>query len=283
MKVAILLNPHASRAREGDPSREILAACREAGLDARLHVCDAAQLTTFARSLASTAHAVIAAGGDGTVSAVAAGLVGSGVPLGVIPLGTRNHFARDIGVTDVATAIAAIARGRTRRIDVAEVNGHTFVNNSSIGLYPEMVSERRQLKWLAVARASLRTLLKFPLMNVAVKLAGDVFSARTPFVMVGNNPYALEPLGSRPRLDGGKLAIYTMRVTRRFSMLRMLARALVRRKRPVEVEEHDVERADIVIGKRSVKVALDGEVRRLRSPLTYRTRPRALVVLGAFT
>ena len=282
MKVAILLNPGASRAREGDRAREILGACREAGLDARLHVCEAAQLTTFARSVASTVDAVIAAGGDGTVSAVAAGLVGSGVPLGVIPLGTRNHFARDIGVGDMPSAIAAIVQRRTRRIDVAEVNGHTFVNNSSIGLYPEMVSERSQLRWFAALRASLRTLLAFPVLDVAVALAGDVLSARTPFVMVGNNSYALEPLGSRPRLDAGKLAVYTMRATRRLPLLRTVVRALLRRKRPLELEEHDVERADIVTGKRSVKVALDGEVRRMRSPLTYRTRPRALVVLGGF-
>jgi diacylglycerol kinase family enzyme len=293
VNVAILLNAKAgalTRAKCEERAREILAACRAANIEAAAHLCDPAQLTTTARRLArdSDVDAVIAAGGDGTVSAVAAGLVGTEVALGVIPLGTLNHFAKDVGIRDVDSAVAAIAVGRTKRIDVGEVNGRVFVNNSSIGLYPEMViqrdAERRRFgrsKWLAMTKAALRTLLRFPLLHVAIALAGNVFSARTPFVMIGNNEYALgmRELGSRPRIDAGKLSVYTLRSTSRWRMFLMMVRALFRRRDP-ELEARSVDRADIVTNKRSLRVALDGEVMRMAPPLTYRSWPGALVVLG---
>lgn len=292
MKVAILLNAKAGQLVRSEceaSAQEILAACSASDIEATTYLCEAAQLTETARRLAldSDVDAVVAAGGDGTVSAVAAGLAGTGVALGVIPLGTLNHFAKDLGIRDLASAVKAIAAGKTRRVDVGEVNGKVFINNSSIGLYPEMVIERDHErrrngrgKWMAMMRAALHTLLRFPLLHVAIALAGSVFSARTPFVFVGNNAYALgSQLGSRPRLDAGTLAVYTLRSTSRWKMLVAMLAAVFRRRAP-ELEARQVKRADIVATKRSLKVALDGEVCRMTPPLTYRCRPGALVVLG---
>jgi diacylglycerol kinase family enzyme len=293
MKVAILLNAKAGsliNAQCEERAQEILAACQAANVEATTHLCDPAQLTTTARRLArdGDVDAVVAAGGDGTVSAVAAGLVGTEVALGVIPLGTLNHFSKDLGIKDLESAIAAIASGATKRIDVGEVNGRTFINNSSIGLYPEMVVKRDDHqknnghgKWVAMARAAWHTLLRFPLLHVAIALAGSVFSARTPFVWIGNNEYALgmRELGSRTRLDGGQLSVYTIRSASRWKMFVAMVKALFRRSDP-ELETQLVDRADIVTRKRRLKVALDGEVVRMASPLTYRSRPGALVVLG---
>jgi diacylglycerol kinase family enzyme len=293
MKVAILLNAKAGslvHARCEERAQEILAACQAANIDADVYACDAAQLTTTARRLArdSNVGAVVAAGGDGTVSAVAAGLVGTDVALGVIPLGTLNHFAKDLGVKDADSAIATIASGVTKRIDVGEVNGRVFINNSSIGLYPEIVVARDATrrrhgrnKWLAMLVAAWRTLLRFPLLHVAIALAGGVLSARTPFVWIGNNEYALgmRAVGSRQRLDGGQLSVYTIRSTSRWKMFVAMMRALFRRRDP-ELETRLVDRADIVTNKRRLEVAVDGEVVRMAPPLTYRSRPGALVVLG---
>jgi diacylglycerol kinase family enzyme len=293
MKVAILLNAKAGsliNTKCEERAQEILAACQAANIDATAHLCEAAQLTATARALArdSDVDAVVAAGGDGTVSAVAAGLVGTEVALGVIPLGTLNHFSKDLGIKDVQSAIEAIAKGAVRRVDVGEVNGRVFINNSSIGLYPEMVTQRDtdrrrngRSKWVAMIRAAARILLRFPLLHVAIALAGSVFSTRTPFVMIGNNEYAmgLTEIGSRRRLDSGQLAIYTLKSTSRWKMFVAMVRALFRRRDP-ELEARCVERADIVTMKRSVKVALDGEVTRMTPPLTYRSRPGALVILG---
>src|SRR5262245_50993435 len=231
MKVAILLNATAGALVHESyelRAQEILAACHAADVAATAQSCVPAQLTATARRIARDAavDAVVVAGGDGTVSAVAAGLVDSEVALGVIPLGTRNHFAKDLGIRDVEAAIAAIASGATRRVDVGEVNGRVFVNNSSIGLYPEMVVQREaerwrgRSKWVAMLRAALLRLLRFPLLHVAIGLAGGVVSARTPFVLVGNNPYAfgVRELGSRRRLDDGTLGVYTLRSTSRWHM-----------------------------------------------------------------
>jgi diacylglycerol kinase family enzyme len=235
--------------------------------------------------------AVVAAGGDGTVSAVAAGVVGSGadVMLGVIPLGTLNHFSKDLGIKDVESAIDAIAKGETRRVDVGEVNGRVFINNSSIGLYPEIVVQRDEErhakkigKWHAMLRAAWLILVRFPLLHVAIALAGKVFSARTPVVFVGNNEYEINvlKLGVRKRLDGGALSVYTFKTTSRLRMLWVALKEILQRGNPPELEVHAVDRADIVTSKRTVKVALDGEVTRMRPPLTYRSVPGALRVFA---
>lgn len=291
MKVAILLNPHSgSLDRETCHERaaEILAAFRQRGIAAEAHLCEGARLTQTARTLAARGDldAVVAAGGDGTVSAVAAGVVagGSHGALGVIPLGTLNHFAKDLGVKDLATAVDAIARGETRRIDVGEVNGRVFINNSSIGLYPELVREREQQrggKWRAMVRAAWRILVRFPMLHVAIAFAGRVLSARTPVVFVGNNEYevTIGAVGKRKRLDAGALSIYTVRVQSRLRMLWVTFRELLRGD-PPDIEVHAVERADIVANKRTLVVAVDGEVVRLQPPLMYRSLPGALRVFA---
>lgn len=294
MKVAIILNAKAgqlARAACEETARELREGCMKRGIEATTHLVEGKRLTQTARELAATGvDAVIAAGGDGTVSAIAAGLADTDVTLGVVPLGTLNHFAKDLGVGELETALDVIAAGNTERIDLGEVNGRVFVNNSSIGLYPEMVVERDverkrhgRGKWPAMIRAAFRTLLRFPLLHVAIALAGRVTSARTPLVFIGNNEYErgdVRALGTRRRLDRGRLSVYTIRATRRLQMFWVLLRAVFRRGAHEDFEAHAVERADIVTNKRSLRVALDGEVVRMKPPLTYRTRPRALRVLA---
>jgi diacylglycerol kinase family enzyme len=296
MKVAIVLNAKAGtldRTKCQERANEILAAFAQRGIEAEAHLCEGARLTETARKLATRGDldAVVAAGGDGTVSAVAAGVVGSGanVTVGVIPLGTLNHFSKDLGIGDVETAVDTIAAGVTKRIDVGEVNGHVFINNSSIGLYPEIVVQRDEErhtkgtgKWRAMVRAAWRLLLRFPLLHVAIALAGQVLSARTPVVFVGNNEYEINmrSLGVRKRLDAGALSVYMVRVTSRLRMLWVVIKELLQRGDPPELEVHAVERADIVTSKRRLKVALDGEVVRMKPPLTYRSLAGALRVFA---
>src|SRR5712671_5516440 len=129
------------------------------------------------RAGGSRPAAIIAAGGDGTVSAIAQELAGSTMPLGILPLGTLNHFARDLGLPlDIAGAVAVIAAGTTAAVDAAEVNGRIFVNNSAIGLYPNIVRDRdrqlrlsRRAKWLAMAVALLRALRRPPIRRLTIE------------------------------------------------------------------------------------------------------------------
>jgi diacylglycerol kinase family enzyme len=296
VKVAIVINAKAGtldRATCQQRADEILAACGQRGIDAQAHLCDGARLTQTARALAMRGDldAIVAAGGDGTVSAVAAGVVasGAGVALGVIPLGTLNHFAKDVGIRDVESALDAIQAGATRQVDVGQVNGRVFINNSSIGLYPELVVQRDVQqhatgagKWRAMLRAAWRILVRFPLVHVAIALAGRVSSAKTPMVFVGNNEYevSVRSLGVRKRLDAGALTVYTVRATSRLRMLWVVVKELLHRGDPPEIEVHAVERVDIVARKRTLEVALDGEVVRMKPPLTFRSIPHALRVFA---
>jgi YegS/Rv2252/BmrU family lipid kinase len=300
MKVAIVLNAKAGtldQERCQQRATELVAAFQQRGITATAHLTEGPHLTQTARELATggtadgPVDAVIAAGGDGTVSAVAAGVIGTDITMGVIPLGTLNHFSKDLGVGEVDKAIDAIARGETKAIDIGEVNGRVFINNSSIGLYPEIVIERAQeqkatgrSKWHAMVRAALRILRRFPLLHVAIALAGTVFSAKTPVVFVGNNEYEIgrgvRGLGARKRLDGGALSIYTVRTTSRLKMLWVAFKELVQRGDPPELEVHTVDRADIAANRRRLKVALDGEVVRMKPPLTFRSLRGALRVFA---
>jgi diacylglycerol kinase family enzyme len=296
VKIAVVMNAGAGSigaAKREARKQEILAACAAAGIEARVHMCEPARLVANVRDLAARgADAIVAAGGDGTVSAVAGALVGGATPLAVLPLGTLNHFARDIGMPtgDVAAAIRAIGAFHTRWIDVGELNGRVFINNSSIGLYPEMLSvrehERRangHSKWWAMLRASARVLRRFPLLEVTIAAGTRILAARTPFVFVGNNEYALRllTLGARPALDRGQLSLYMIRSTTRLKMFWLMVRAFLQRLDLVkDFEAHATSELIVRTGRHRLRVALDGEVEWMVPPLHYRSRPQALRIVA---
>jgi diacylglycerol kinase family enzyme len=295
--VPVIVNLSSGAGHGGDEAARLQGLFREAGLEARIvSPADGAQLAQAARREAKARPPVIVAGGgDGTISAVASALAGTGIALGVLPLGTLNHFARDVGVSlDIPQAIVDIAAGRTREVDVGEVNGRVFVNNSSIGLYPHMVHQREKLrrrlgggKWHAMLWAALKVLRRHPFLDVNVDLDGHEISLRTPFVFVGNNQYAMEGLdiGTRARLDCGLLSVYLARRVGRFGLLRLALRALLgrlaqerdfatRQVASVEIRPH--RRAQV---KRRMLVSTDGEVSVMETPIAYAIRPRALRVI----
>ncbi len=265
---------------------------RDAGVDVRVIQCEPADLVRAAREAAGYAvDAVVAAGGDGTVSAVASGLVGTAMPMAVLPLGTLNHFARDLGMpTELADATAAIAAGTAKPIDVAEVNGRVFVNNSSIGLYAETVTERDkqqrrtgQGKWRAMAHAVWRVLRAFPLLRLTIDVTGRTYRGRVPIVFVGNNEYTVGPrqLGHRTNLDHGVLGVYIAKSRSPLKLIWMSLRAIFGRRSALadfEVRTDTAVRIDV--HRHKVRVAVDGEVVEMRSPLDYRIRAGALRVIA---
>ncbi|MDQ3369112.1 MAG: diacylglycerol kinase family lipid kinase [Myxococcota bacterium] len=297
MKVTVIVNAGAGSVGSEQCEqrvREIREALTSVGIDSEVTLCEPAQLTATARRLASTEiDAVVAAGGDGTVSSIASGLVGTEMPLAVLPLGTLNHFARDIGMPsgDLAVAAQAIRDGVTQAIDVGEVNGHLFINNSSIGLYPEAVRvrdiERKvsgRRKWTAMLVAATRVLRRFPLLAVCVSTPENSLVTKTPFVFIGNNEYSTDmlTLGKRPALDRGHLSLYTVRCRGRLHLFYLLMRALFGKIAAVrDFETEQVTQISVMLRRRQLMVALDGEIKRLDSPLKYRVRPGALRVICA--
>lgn len=234
---------------------------------------------------------VVAGGGDGTVSAVAGVLAGTERPMAVLPLGTLNHFARDLGMpADLDEAIAVIAAGHRRRVDVAAVNGHIFLNNSSIGFYPRMVIARSRswriprAKWLATAVATLRTLYRLPRRRLRVRVKGEERMFRTGFVLVSNNRYelALRDLGSRAALDRGELCLYLIRDDRPWQLLQLALRLLIGRvDRAEELRLFcGLTKIEIDAHIRRLAVAADGQVVMLRPPLHYHIHPGALQVIA---
>jgi diacylglycerol kinase family enzyme len=294
VRVVVLLNRGSSPQQCEEKERAIRAAMEGAGITGEIVTCEPARLTETARRLADRdgVDAIVSAGGDGTASSVAAGVVGTGTPMAVLPMGTLNHFARDLGMpTELGEAMKAIAAGKVTQVDVGEVNGRAFVNNSSIGLYPEVVRmrdrdrhEKGRNKWFAMVLAAMRVLWRFRLLAVRVEMPHRVLSMITPFVFVGNNDYSTNvgSLGQRERLDSGRLALYIVRTHGRMHTILVLLRAMFGRAEAVqELETERVTELWVAPHERSIKVALDGEVFRMAAPLHYRIRPGELAVIAS--
>jgi diacylglycerol kinase family enzyme len=245
------------------------------------------------RAVEQGVETIVAGGGDGTMNAVAAQLVGTAATLGVLPLGTLNHFAKDLRIPcELDAAIRCMADGQAMRIDVGRVNERVFLNNSSIGLYPAMVElrDRRQHergwgKWPATVWASFKTLRSYPYVKVDVELDGTPRHRRTPFVFVGNNRYHLNgsglDLGARERLDGGELSIYLAPHSGRAGVLLLPVQAWLgrlHRSRTFEAYRGTQLRIDAPVAQ--LRVATDGETCLLQTPLHYRIEPQALRVLA---
>jgi diacylglycerol kinase family enzyme len=290
--IEIILNA-AAGAEDKTALRERLAvACARAGLSARIALAQSgAELAQLAqRAVRSEAQVVVAGGGDGTINAVAAALVGTDKTLGVLPLGTLNHFAKDLRLPlDLDAALETITAGHVLQVDVGEVNGHIFLNNSSLGLYPSMVRQREQLerqqgynKWLAAAWAALVVFRRYPFLSVRLNADGHEFKRRTPFVFVGNNEYEMDgfQIGGRLRLDAGLLCLHVTHKTGRVRLVALALRALFARLR--EAKDFDsvcAREVWVETRRRHLRVATDGEVCLMPTPLHYRVRPRALRVL----
>ncbi|MEO8924043.1 MAG: diacylglycerol kinase family protein [Caldimonas sp.] len=242
------------------------------------------------RALDTGCEVIVAGGGDGTLNAVASKVIHQPVDFGVLPLGTLNHFAKDAGIPlDPLVALQSIAVGHVSAIDVGEVNGTIFLNNSSIGLYVDLVRDRdrQQLrlgrgKWAAFAWALVGALRRYPFMDVELGVDGKVHAYRTPFVFVGNNAYEIEGLqiGRRAELRNGVLSAYVAERAGRWRLFELGVRALVGRIR----QERDFQvfvgnRLRIETRHRELRVAIDGELRQMRAPLQYRILPRALRVI----
>lgn len=262
------------------------------GIRANVHLATSGEeIIKLAKQAAiSDTEVVVAGGGDGTISAVAAEIAGAGKTLGVLPLGTLNNFSKDLGIPqNLDSAVRTIAHGVPVEIDLAEVNGRVFINNSSIGIYPKMVlrRERQQQKlgrgkWTAAIWASLRMFRVSPFLRVEIELDGKVFERRTPFVFVGNNEYEMDlyNIGRRPRLDGGKLSLYFLHRQGRWGLVVLAWKTLTRQLRQWKDFEA-VETEHVVVRKKRkrARVAIDGETMIMKTPLDYRILPKALKVV----
>jgi diacylglycerol kinase family enzyme len=285
--ISVIINERSGTAARVDAGQEIQALFAKAGASARIErVHNPGDIAARARQAAGRGDTLVAAGGDGTISAVAAVAVATGSTLGVLPMGTLNHFAKDLHIPlDLPGAVAVVVAGHRLDLDVGEVNGHTFINNSSVGLYPRMVWERHaeqqkgHSKWVAFGIAAVRTWRRYSTTSARVSIDGKPLFVRTPFIFVGNNTYIVEGLeiGARTALDRGNISVFVAPECGRFEILMLPFRALARRLgSDPKFMHYDAREARIDLRRLRARVSLDGEVVRMQSPLQYRVQAGVL-------
>ena len=293
--IPILINREGGGSAAGEEglAARIETACHKAGLAAEVRLLAGAEM-----SRAVEAHAdreVIAiGGGDGTLRTAASTLIrlGSTAALGILPLGTHNHLARQLAIPlDIAGAVELLGHGRVQRIDVGRVNEHIFLNNASIGMYPQLVRSRdeeerrhRIPKWMANIVAARTVLRRLRHHRLQVEANGHAQAIRTPLLFVGNDVYSLEAghIGQRASLDAGKLSLFALARHSRLSALWFALRTLIGRADP-EQDFAALETCSALIVRAhaaSIEIALDGELRWLQTPLRFASLARALRVIA---
>ena len=300
MRLHVVINP-AAGSIQGDDSDEARIRAAFADTDVRVGV-EAIDPGEFRDALpriwrdAPDLDAIVVAGGDGSVNAAANAAAGTDIVLSVLPLGTFNHFAQDLGLpNDLAGAARALTDAELRTIDVGEVNGRVFVNNSVLGVYPTMVAERDRIvddrgwgKIRAASVAVVHVARNVPIHRFDLRGSGGFRrqKLRTPFVFVGNGTYdnAAGGLAQRDDLTDGTLGLAIARTVSVSGMVRTAVRALLRG--AVNTEDLDlVELSELEVdgGTGRLRVAIDGEVDWFEVPLRYRVRDRDLNVLAPRT
>ena len=292
MRAVVLLNVAAGTVAADRTVQRVVEAFARTSLQADVRAVEASSLEGDVRAAAaSSAELVVLGGGDGTLSLGAQTLVGARKPLGILPLGTRNHFAQDLGIPrDLHEAARTIEAGHLREVDVGDANGRVFLNNCSIGLYPQVVKGRevlrhrsREGKWMAMLLAAFDVLRRFPLVHLTLRVRERQAAFAVPFVFVGNNRYELSlfALGRRGRVDGGELGVYFSRTRGRLGLLRLALLGLMGRlEQDRDFDAFTVPCVEIGTHRRHLQVALDGELAAMAPPVRCRTRPRALRVLA---
>lgn len=291
----VLINRNGgAAAKAGDGlSDTIVASFTAAGVRADISLLAPDEMTEAVKAASATAPRIAVAGGDGTMACAAQALHGCDTELALLPLGTFNHLARDLNIPNELDAAARLAaHGRAIAIDVGTVNGTRFVNNSSIGLYPEMVRERDAVrdrrkwpKWLATLPAAWDTLARLPHHRLRVNLGRGARPVVTPLLFVGNGIYSLDQgkVGCRGTLQGGKLGIYAVAHRSRAALIWFAARTLFGRadRRTDFVMLGESEDLTVDAHAHDIEIAMDGEVRRVTTPLQFRIERAALrVVVG---
>jgi diacylglycerol kinase family enzyme len=293
MKTAVIYSTSLRRLENSGVSLpdEIKKKFSEAGIYVENFILEGEKIRTRCVDfLNSNFDIIVGAGGDGTINSIASAVIGKEMPIGILPLGTFNHFAKDIEIPlNLDEAIGVILKKKIKKVDAGQVNDHFFINNSSIGMYPRMVRHRKSYqerlggnKWLAMGTAFSKVITQVPNLKVEIKSEEAAESFETPIVFVGNNIYQMDlfNLGKRERIDEGKLGIFYINARGRFSILKTVFLALINRLHQSKAFKLIItEKLKIESRKSHINISLDGEVRKLQLPLVYKILPKSLNVI----
>ena len=291
--IAVIINAGSGADSDADElERRLVKAFNANGIEAKITTAESGEEIVEAVKQAARGdyEIVVGGGGDGTISAVAAEITGTNKTLGVLPLGTLNHFAKDLQIPlEAEEAVRVISEGYTQMVDVGEINGQIFINNSSIGLYPQIVRRREKQqqrlgrgKWSAAFWAAIAVLRRYPFLLIKLIIEGKELRRKTPFIFIGNNEYEMDSfnIGGRKCLDAGSLSVYVLHRTGRMGLVRLALRSLFGVLRQAkDFETFCTDEITIETRHKKLLVAFDGEVKPMETPLRYRIRPNALRVI----
>ncbi len=236
---------------------------------------------------------VVAAGGDGTINAVAAAVLGAGCPFGVLPQGTFNYFGRVNGIPqDTRAAATALLGASISPVQVGQVNGRLFLVNASLGLYPQLLEDRESWKQqfgrsrFVAFLSGLATLMQARgQLHLEIELAGQTASLRTPTLFVGNNHLQLTRVGidenHASAVKRGELAGIALKPIGTAALFGLLARGLLGRLGEADnIDTFSFRRLTVKPrGMRRVKVATDGEIEWMKTPLLFEVAADPLLLL----
>lgn len=233
---------------------------------------------------------IFIAGGDGTISSVLNSIIDLKVPVGVLPLGTFNNFSKSLKLSsDIDESIKQIFDGKIINIDLAKVNGRVIINNSSVGIYPKLVSLREESqvdlklsKPAAMFVAFVKAVFLFPLIKVVLSSDNSDIKVKTSFVMVSNNKYIMDlnKIGERESLTEGLLYVYLIRCRSRLCVIKVLFKALMNKlNQEKDFELIPTKKVEVKMHKKYIEVAADGEVFKQSPPLRYQICPGCLKII----
>lgn len=297
----------AAGSRDAEAKRQAIeAALQAAGRQGELLFSDPANLAQVAQQAAAlamaTGTAVVAVGGDGTLNTVAQAAHALGCPMGVVPQGTFNYFARTHGIpSDPAEATRLLLQWSPWPVQVAAINNRVFLVNASLGLYPDLLEDREAYKarfgrsrWVAFWAAGITLLRAQRRLRLRIEQGAAVRDVKALTLFVGNNRLQLEQLGMQPEtpdpttpehaLQAAYVTAVMLRPIGTLSMLRLMlhgAMGTLGEAQSVDrfTFDHLVVRPTLAPGRRGVKVAFDGEVTRMRAPLDFRVLSKPLFLL----
>lgn len=289
----MVLNPGAGSADRDALPRQVEARCSAAGRELRLFVVDETHdlmhLTATAVDAASReGGVVVAVGGDGTINAVAAAVLGTGLAFGVLPQGTFNYFGRAHGIpADTDIAFDILLAGTPAPVQVGVVDNRIFLVNASLGLHPQLLEDREawtaglgRRRWVAAGAAIASLLRGAHVLLLRVTLQGETRDLSTPTIFVGNNALQLASLGlaDADEVGTGSLSAHVLKPVGRFRLLNLALRgALGQLGDADQIDSFRFTQMTVSappgLARRRVKLALDGEVRRAPLPLAFAVAP----------
>ena len=295
----IVLNTGSGAHEAGEPEATIRRVLTDAGREFHLRPLQKgtpmlATIQQAVRDAKTQGGVVVAAGGDGTINAVAAATLGSGCPFGVLPQGTFNYFGRTHAIPeDTADATRLLLTTTAWPVQVGLINDRVFLVNASLGLYPQLLEDREAYKaqfgrsrLVALGSALVTLLREHRQLKLRIDHAGCSRVMRTPTLFVGNNALQLTQIGlpEAAQIEHGQLAAVVLKPVSTLAMLGLLARgALGQLGEADDVLSFAFDQITVSpalpYGKRRIKVATDGEIGWAKAPLSFRVSPEPLYLL----